>query len=161
MFKIIDGDFKNSKYSDEQYLDNWPMLYILENGRQAYIGESTHVKTRMTQHATVEEKRIFDKVHFIYSNEFNQSVTFDYESKLIQYIVADELFQVTNKNSGIADKQYYQKKEYDEKFEKLWRKLQKEKLVKHSLEEIENSDLFKYSPYKELNDDQRIMIENV
>jgi predicted flavoprotein YhiN len=52
--------------------------------------------------------------------------------------VADELFQVTNKNYGIADKQYYQKKDYDAKFEQLWRKLQKEKLVKHSLEEIEN-----------------------
>nr|WP_295310175.1 DNA/RNA helicase domain-containing protein [uncultured Blautia sp.] len=161
MFKVIDGDFKNSKYSDEEYLDNWPMLYILENGKQAYIGESTHVKTRMTQHTTVEEKRIFKKVHFIYSKLFNQSVTFDYESKLIQYIVADELFQVTNKNSGIADKQYYQKKEYDEKFEILWRKLQKEKLVRHSLEEIENSDLFKYSPYKELNDSQRKAVEEI
>ena len=27
---------------------------------------------------------------------------------------------------------------------------QKEKLVKHSLEEIENCDLFKYSPYKRI-----------
>lgn len=85
------------------------MLYILENGRQAYIGESSHVKTRMIQHSSIEEKRIFDKVHFIYSKMFNQSVTFDYESKLIQYIAADELFEVTNKNKGIADKQYYQK----------------------------------------------------
>lgn len=161
MFKVIDGDFKNNVYSNEEYLDNWPMLYILENGKQAYIGESTHVKTRMTQHATVEEKKIFDKVHFIYSKMFNQSVTFDYESKLIQYIVADELFQVTNKNSGIADKQYYQKKEYDEKFEVLWRKLQREKLVKHSLEEIENSDLFKFSPYKELNDCQRVAVHDI
>ena len=96
MFKIIEGDFKNNKYSDEEYLDNWPMLYILENGRQAYIGESSHVKTRMTQHSSIEEKRIFDKVHFIYSKLFNQSVTFDYESKLIQYIAADELYDVTN-----------------------------------------------------------------
>lgn len=161
MFKIIEGDFKNNKYSNEEYLDNWPMLYILENGKKAYIGESNHVKTRMTQHATNEEKRIFNKVHFIYSRLFNQSVTFDYESKLIQYIVADELFQVTNKNSGIADKQYYEKEKYDEKFELLWRKLQKEKLVKHSLEEIENSDLFKYSPYKELNDNQRKAVEDI
>lgn len=161
MFKIIEGNFKNSEYSNEDYLDNWPMLYILENGKQAYIGESNHVKTRMTQHATNEEKKIFDKVHFIYSRMFNQSVTFDYESKLIQYIVADELFQVTNRNSGIADKQYYQKREYDEKFEILWRKLQREKLVKHSLEEIENSDLFKYSPYKELNDSQRKAVEDI
>ncbi len=161
MFKIIEGNFKDGQYSNEEYLDNWPLLYILENGKQAYIGESTHAKTRMTQHTTVEEKRIFDRVHFIYSKFFNQSVTFDYESKLIQYIVADELFQVTNKNSGIADKQYYQKKEYDEKFEVLWKKLQKEKLVKHSLEEIENSDLFKYSPYKELNDSQRQAVEEI
>ena len=161
MFKIIEGDFKNGEYSNEEYLDNWPMLYILENGKQAYIGESNHVKTRMTQHASKEEKRIFDKVHFIYSRMFNQSVTFDYESKLIQYIVADELFQVTNKNSGIADKQYFQKQQYDEKFEVLWKKLQKEKLVKHSLEEIENSDLFKYSPYKELNDSQRQAVDDI
>ncbi len=161
MFKIIDGDFKNGKYSDEEYLDNWPMLYILENGKQAYVGESTHAKTRMTQHATNEEKQIFDKVHFIYSKLFNQSVTFDYESKLIQYVMADELFEVRNKNSGIADKHYYQKKQYDEMFESLWRKLQKEKLVKHSLEEIENSDLFKFSPYKELNDSQRMAVEEI
>lgn len=50
---------------------------------------------------------------------------------------------------------------YDKKFELLWRKLQKEKLVKHSLEEIENSDLFKYSPYKELNDNQRNAVETI
>ena len=161
MFKIIEGDFRNSRYSNEEYLDNWPMLYMLENGKQAYIGESNHVKTRMVQHASNEEKRIFDKVHFIYSKLFNQSVTFDYESKLIQYIVADDMFEVTNKNAGIADKHYYQKKEYDEKFEVLWRKLQREKLVKHSIEEIENSDLFKYSPYKELNDSQRKSVEDI
>ena len=161
MFKIIEGNFKKGQYSSEEYLDNWPMLYILENGKQAYIGESTHVRTRMTQHATAEEKRIFDKVHFIYSKFFNQSVTFDYESKLIQYIVADQIFRVTNKNAGISDKQYYQKREYDAKFETLWRKLQKEKIVKHSLEEIENSDLYKYSPYKELNDSQRKAVEDI
>jgi DUF2075 family protein/DNA replication protein DnaC len=161
MFKILEGDFKNNIYSDESYLDNWPMLYILENGHQAYIGESNHAKTRMMQHSTSEEKKIFNKVHFIYSKMFNQSVTFDYESKLIQYIVADELFTVTNKNSGIADKQYFEKKKYDEQFELLWRKLQREKLVKHSIEELENSDLFKFSPYKELNDSQRNAVEEI
>lgn len=28
MFKIIEGDFKNNTYSKEEYLDNWPMLYM-------------------------------------------------------------------------------------------------------------------------------------
>lgn len=161
MFVITEGDFKNQIYGDEDYLSNWPMLYILENGKQAYIGESNHVKNRMSQHHNSVDKRIFDKVHFIYSSQFNQSVTFDYESKLIQYIVADELFEVRNKNAGMADKEYCGKKEYDEKFQVLWRKLQREKIVKHSLEELENSDLFKYSPYKELNNDQRAAVEEI
>lgn len=161
MFKITEGDFKNQKYGEESYLSNWPMLYILDNGKQAYIGESNHVKNRMSQHHGSLDKRIFDKVHFIYSSKFNQSVTFDYESKLIQYIVADELYEVRNKNAGMAEKEYYGKKEYDEKFQVLWRRLQREKIVKHSLEELENSDLFKYSPYKELNNDQRTAVEEI
>lgn len=155
MFKVTEADFKNQEYGNEEYLSNWPMLYILENGRQAYIGQSNHALTRMSEHHKATEKRIFDKVHFIYSSRFNQSVTLDYESKLIQYIAADEMFEVRNKNQGMANKEYYDKKEYDEKFYTLWRKLQKKKIVTHSLEEIENTDLFKYSPYKELNNDQR------
>ncbi|QBE97973.1 hypothetical protein PMF13cell1_03536 [Blautia producta] len=161
MFKITEGDFKNQRYGEESYLSNWPMLYILDNGKQAYIGESNHVKNRMFQHHGSLDKRIFDKVHFIYSSKFNQSVTFDYESKLIQYIVADELYEVRNKNAGMAEKEYYGKKEYDEKFQVLWRRLQREKIVKHSLEELENSDLFKYAPYKELNNDQRTAVEEI
>jgi hypothetical protein len=137
------------------------MLYILENGKQAYVGQSNHVKTRMSEHLSSKEKRIFDKVHFIYSSQFNQSVTLDYEAKLIQYVVADELFTVTNGNGGIADKDYYDKKTYDSEFYNLWRRLQKEKLATHSIEELENSDLFKYSPYKELNNDQREAVEKI
>lgn len=161
MYKVLEGDFAKQQFSDEEYLTNWPMLYILENGRQAYIGESNHVKQRMAQHRKSVEKVIFDKVHFIYSERFNQSVTFDYEAKLIQYIAADELYEVTNKNAGLADKSYYDKESYDKDFHKLWRKLQREGIVKHSLEEIEQSDLFKYSPFKKLNDDQRASVETI
>lgn len=37
--------------------------------------------------------------------------------------------------------------------------LQQEGIVKQSLEEIEQSDLFKYSPFKKLNDDQRNAVD--
>jgi len=61
MFKITEGDFKNKKFGSEDYLTNWPMLYILENGKKAYIGESNHVKTRMDQHHASAEKRFLIK----------------------------------------------------------------------------------------------------
>lgn len=70
MFRITEGDFKNQKYGDESYLSNWPMLYILENGKQVYIGESNHVKNRMSQHHSSVDKRIFDKeAFFLMSDE--------------------------------------------------------------------------------------------
>lgn len=28
MFKNIEGNFIDSQYSDEEYLDNWSMLYV-------------------------------------------------------------------------------------------------------------------------------------
>lgn len=161
MFKITEANFKDRVYGDENYLSNWPMIYILENGKQAYIGESNHVRKRMEQHSKSPDKKIYDKVHFIYSSKFNQSVTLDYESKLIQYISADEMYTVLNKNAGIADKDYYGKNEFDDKFHILWRSLQRKKIVKHSLEELENTDLFKFSPYKELNDGQRNAVEDI
>ncbi len=160
-FRITEADFKSSSYGTDVYLSNWPMLYILENQKKAYVGQSNHVRTRMAEHLKNTEKRIFDKVHFIYSPKFNQSVTLDYEAKLIQYIAADELFEVTNGNGGIADKNYYEKENYDSEFYRLWEKLRREKLAKHSIEEIEKSDLFKYSPYKELNDDQRGAVDQI
>ena len=90
MFRISEKDFHSKDYGNEKYLNNWPMIYILENGEQAYVGQSTNVRSRMLQHKVNEKKEIFKKVHLIYSQEFNQSVTFDYESKLIQLIAADE-----------------------------------------------------------------------
>lgn len=160
-FKIYDNPFHHNQFDNHPFWDNWPMLYILENGKQAYIGESNHVKTRMAQHLSNNEKRIFKEAHFIYSKIFNQSVTFDYESKLILYISSDQKYQVTNRNIGIADKNYFEKDKYDAKFEELWEELRKKQLVKHSIIEIENSDLFKYSPYKELNDEQRYTADSI
>ena len=42
---IIEGDFRNNQYSNEEYLDNWPMLYILGNGKQKY--DLQHVKEEL------------------------------------------------------------------------------------------------------------------
>ncbi len=60
MYKITECEFKSSAFGSESYLLNWPMLYILENGKQAYIGQSNHVKTRMAEHLSNAQKNIFN-----------------------------------------------------------------------------------------------------
>ncbi|MDL2249449.1 DUF2075 domain-containing protein [Lachnospiraceae bacterium OttesenSCG-928-J05] len=161
MFKIIDSPLSKTEYGEEKYLKNWPMIYILENEKMAYVGESTNVTARMTQHRKNPEKKDFKSVHLIYSDKFNQSATFDYESRLIQLIAADGTFVITNKNDGIANKEYFEKLYYDENFERLWQILRDKKLAKKSITDIVNSDLFKYSPYKELNEEQSGAITDI
>ena len=41
MFEIIDTQFKIDNYGTDTHLYNWPMLYILENGKKAFL--ATHI----------------------------------------------------------------------------------------------------------------------
>lgn len=161
MFEIKDIDLKQSVYGNDKYLSNWPIVYILENGSKAYIGQTTNANKRMSQHREAESKRGFNKGHLIYSEKFNQSVTFDYESHLIGLMSADEKYEITNLNAGMTGVDYYNKQEYDDAFYDLWQKLKDKKLVNHTIDELERSDLFKYSPYKKLTDDQREVVSMI
>ncbi len=161
LYVITNQRFPSDNYGNDDYLNNWPMLYILENGDKVYIGESTNVAERMKQHYNNQEKREFNQVHFIYSERFNQSVTFDYESKLIQFVSADGKFIITNKNDGIANKNYFKKPDYDDTFEELWNELRSYNLADHTLDQIKNSEFYKYSPFKELNKDQKQLADEI
>ena len=71
--KLLRAILKIKNMERKIILLNWPMLYILENGKEAYIGESNHVKTRMNQHHMSVEKSIFEQSTF-YLFETVQSV---------------------------------------------------------------------------------------
>lgn len=79
----------------------------------------------------------------------------DVESNLIRYIAADGQYVLQNGNLGIADHKYYQQKEvYQVLFRDIWDELRSMGIARHSLEHIDNTDLFKYSPYKSLSKEQ-------
>lgn len=137
--------------------DLWPLVYILSDGetREAYVGETTDVFARMNSHMKHSAKSKLTSVHLITSEKFNKSATLDIESNLIKYIAGDGQYKLMNANLGLANHNYYQKQEvYWDVFQSVWSKLRKEGITKHSLEHIDNSDLFKYSPYKNLTIEQ-------
>lgn len=138
--------------------DQWPLVYVLSDAAKetAYIGETTDTLTRMTTHLKHNDKSKLTSAHLITSGQFNKSATLDIESSLIKYMAADGKFSLLNGNLGLVDHNYYQKNElYGNIFKEIWNKLRQEGLVDHSLNSINNSDLFKYSPYKSLSFDQR------
>lgn len=161
MFTIKNVDFPSENYGVESYLQNWPMVYILENGKKAYVGQTNSIIKRMSQHSEADDKKQFTRAHFIYSDRFNQSATFDYESRLISLMSADRQFVLTNRNAGLSGVDYFDKISYDKDFRKLWEKLQDNKLVKNTIEELEQSDIFKYSPYKTLTEEQKDVVSEI
>ena len=140
---------------------DWPMVYILANDREAYVGQTTSVATRINQHGANEEKQDFDTVNVIYHDEFNASVITDYEHRLIGLMHADGRYRLTNKNEGMTETSYFSKETYAAMFDDLWEELRKMELADHSIADIEESEVFKYSPYKGLTVDQKVALDTI
>ncbi len=160
-FVVSSYDFDANLFNelhDSHYAKNlWPVVYILSDGtiKEAYVGETTDAYSRMSNHLKNNEKNKLSTAHLISSGQFNKSATLDIESNLIKYISGDGKYKLLNANVGLANHNFYQKEHYWDLFRSLWDKLRAEGISKHALEYIDNSDLFKYSPYKTLALDQR------
>lgn len=161
-FEYLTKDFIFDHTAFEQIKSEAPTYYIFpsvyiiycKNTKKAYIGETTNILNRLKQHLVNPDKNQLKNIKIIFSHYFNKSSVLDIESSLIQNMLADNQFKLLNANDGISNHHYYQKNEYESTFKEVWKNLQFEKLVKHDLLDIQNSDLFKYSPYKSLSEDQ-------
>lgn len=145
----------------KKYGTNWPVVYIINNNEEAYVGETTDASIRTNQHLANEVRRSLDKINIIGDETFNKSSILDLESFLIKYMSADKRFKLQNGNGGLQNHNYYQKEMYETKFREIWLQLKSKGLVKHDLKQIANSDLFKYSPYKALTTDQYMIVNNI
>lgn len=144
--------------ADAYAANNWPLVYILSDSqtRRAYVGETTDTITRLGTHLKHPQKQSLTTVHLVTSERFNKSATLDIESSLIKYMAADGRFNLLNGNLGLSDHNYYQRDElYSRIFRETWDKLRRYGVAERSLETIDNSDVFKYSPYKSLSADQQ------
>lgn len=145
---------QNIRHNSIDVGNNWPVVYILNNKKEAYVGETVNVARRMEQHWQNEERKCLTEVRIISDLTFNKSTILDLESFLIKYMSADGKYVLQNGNNGIQDHQYYQKDKYLELFDAIWKKLIKCGVASQSLTAIENSELYKYSPYKALGAEQ-------
>jgi DUF2075 family protein len=166
-FKIssyqFDSTLEKKLIENHREFLSWPLVYFLndnETKKNAYIGETTDVLNRMKAHSKSQDKKELTSVNLILSDLFNKSATLDVEANLIRYLSADGIYSLKNGNLGIANHKFYQQKEvYWNLFTNIWDELRKIGIARHSLEHIDNSDLFKYSPYKSLSAEQIISLK--
>lgn len=153
---------KFDKIKEFRFGKNWPVVYIINDDKEAYIGETTSAYYRSKQHYENPDRQKLKSIHIITDEEYNKSATLDIESWLIQYMSADGTFKIQNGNGGLRNHNYFDKEKYKAKFEEtIWNQLKEMSLVSKDLVQIKNSDLFKYSPYKALSDDQLLVVKNI
>lgn len=140
---------------------NWPVVYLLDDGRQVYVGETLDATARMRQHLATPAKRGFLGARIILDDTFNKSACLDLEAFLINAFTGDGRMTVTNLNAGIADRDYFQRTQYRATFLEIFEQLRAAGVFERDIREIENSDLFKLSPFKALNIEQSVAIEGI
>lgn len=64
---------------------NWPVVYLIHDDENLYIGETTSVVARMKQHLNNDEKKELKVIEIVFDGTFNKSVVLDYEQRLIKY----------------------------------------------------------------------------
>jgi len=164
-FRIERGPFAPAQIEAWLQLDprfrNWPVVYALDGDEHIYVGESLNVATRFRQHLASEEKRRLKGARVVLDPTFNKSVCLDLEAFLIQRLSGDGTYQVMNRNVGISDRDYYGRDDYQKIFADIFEELRRDGLFSHSLPEIENSDLFKLSPFKALSEDQEVVVLDI
>ncbi|MEU1972864.1 DNA/RNA helicase domain-containing protein [Microbacterium sp. NPDC019599] len=152
--------------SGDERRRNWPVVYVLDGtgspgAPSVYVGETVNAASRMRQHLQNPAKAEFRRVRVIIDETFNKSACLDLESHLIRWLAGDGQFTVMNGNEGIIDARYYERDLYRENFRDIFERLRAEGIFQRSIPEIENSDLFKLSPFKVLTPEQAIAVEDI
>jgi DUF2075 family protein/predicted GIY-YIG superfamily endonuclease len=164
-FEIRTIPFDRENVSTWSLLDNrhsnWPVVYMLHDRAEIYVGETLNAEARLKQHLEVSERRKLNEALIIVDESYNKSVCLDLESSLIRLFSGDGLFTVLNRNVGITDADYFERPDYQERFTEVFEELHAQGLFSRSVPEIQNSDLFKYSPFKALSPDQAIAVEEI
>lgn len=149
--KEFKEEFKEDKFRD------YPLVYILNSEKKAYVGETTNVISRMKDHIKNSKRKDIENINLILSEEFNQSATYNIETNLINHFIAEGKYELQNISQtkqkvmhNYKDKNYYDQ----ELFKVIWEELRNEQIVSQTIEQIENKDIFKISPYKSLSVEQ-------
>lgn len=143
-------------------LRDWPVVYVIDGRHKLYVGETISAQKRMRQHLDGPKKHAdLKSVRVVVDDTFNKSACLDLESHLIRWFSGDGRYEVLNGNDGLSDANYYDRELYRQSFHDVFERLRDEGLFTRSIPEIENSDLFKLSPFKALTPDQASAIEDI
>lgn len=136
-------------------------VYILENGKKAYIGETLDARRRADEHKRKYKEIGFTRMHILTSQWMEETPAKHFEKLLIKLMKVDGKFHIVNGNNGIPT-HYYRQNSFELFFDKVWDVLSEKELVKKKeFKLIINSNTYKYSPYTVLTDEQTNVLTHI
>lgn len=160
---------KTYDYSDKNF-DRWVLeydyhcVYVLENGKDAYIGETSDPIRRGKEHDSDSPKNKYKQYHFknmhiITGLLAEETPAKHYENLLIRLMKVDGKFNVVNGNEG---RRPSRKNDFESYFDELWLQLERIGLVKtKEFATIVNSSAYKYSPHIALTEEQHRTLTSI
>ncbi|PEQ32286.1 DUF2075 domain-containing protein [Bacillus thuringiensis] len=145
-------DFEQGSMRDFE-IDTVPVVYIQRDKKNLYVGKSTDIYERFVAHIS-DEGKTFNEVIVIKSELFNESSIKHIETLLIEYLSADDKFNLLNKVRGQKIHSYNGIEDIQSMFKEIWNELIEERVASENLGEIHNKFIYKYSPFKELSANQ-------
>lgn len=147
--KITTFNYSCGNYANWQLPFDYHCLYILENGKAAYIGETKNLVRRSKEHKNIGDlcsKYSFLRIHIITGQTFEETPAKHYETLLRRLMKADGKFKIINAERD-EWQHYYRKNEFELCFDQLWLELEKKGLVKNKdFQSVLNLSSYKFSP---------------
>ncbi|KAF1299372.1 endonuclease [Enterococcus sp. JM4C] len=178
-YRVMNLVLKNGKIVNQlekihmNVLENNPVTYIYYNltKRKVYVGETNGFSRRHNEHLCESNPKVdyneYTNCLVIYSNLFDKSSILDLESLILNYMIAESdttKFLFANGNGGQTELVYKNKEEIvTEVFYRLWsNELHRLGLVDNpNIAELRERLLFKYSPFKQLSSEQRVVADEI
>ena len=163
-FEITTYDYASPDYGKWTFPHDFHYVYILENGRDAYVGETNDIIERSKEHHRKDDwcyRFHFKRIHVITGEDIEETPAKHFEKLLIKLMRIDRRFHVINRSEG--ERTFYRRKnEFELGFDRLWPQLVERGLVKHKeFQAILNKTEFKYSPQTSLTDKQIATLTNI
>ena len=163
-FEITTYDYASPDYGKWTFPHDFHYVYILENGRDAYVGKTNDIIERSKEHHRKDDwcyRFHFKRIHVITGEDIEETPAKHFEKLLIKLMRIDRRFHVINRSEG--ERTFYRRKnEFELGFDRLWPQLVERGLVKHKeFQAILNKTEFKYSPQTSLTDKQIATLTNI
>lgn len=159
---------------------DFPTVYVVSAKRRkshpikhpyiVYVGETNSIESRTNQHVKDDPKSREDwlqirelmaedpesvRQYVIGHPHFNKSMTLDVENRMMHYLLGVSVVAKMNNRRTNPQGDYYPRKELDVIFRKAWKALgRRNPELFPSLRVVQDSALFKASPFHELSKEQ-------